>query len=91
MTLEEARSAIDRIDGEMARLFEERMQAVDEVIAYKQAHHLPILDVGREAQVIEKNRQRIRNPVYEASYVCFLKAVMAVSRAYQAGKRGGKA
>ena len=33
--LDEARLEIDRVDGEMRRLFQERMAAVEKVAAYK--------------------------------------------------------
>ena len=41
--LMQARAEIDRIDAELARLFEARMQAVEGVIAYKQATGMPVL------------------------------------------------
>ena len=36
--LDDARKRINAIDADMARLFEERMQAVEDVIRYKQGH-----------------------------------------------------
>ena len=54
--LEEARRTIDEVDRQMAALFEARMAAVGQVAAYKEAHGLPVLDAGREAQVVEKRR-----------------------------------
>ena len=47
--LEKARETINRVDAEIARLFEERMEAAREVAAYKKEHGLPILDAAREA------------------------------------------
>ena len=82
-TLEEAREKINRIDREMARLFEERMQAVEDVASYKIAHNMQILDSGREQAVIERNSALIRNPAYKDSYVRFIQGTMAISRAYQ--------
>ena len=38
--LDDARKRINAIDEEMAKLFEQRMQAVEDVIRYKQAHHV---------------------------------------------------
>ena len=37
-SLEHARTEIDRIDAEMTALFEARMKAVGEVVAYKKEH-----------------------------------------------------
>ena len=53
--LEEARETINRVDREMARLFEERMSAVRKVAEYKMARGLQVLDPEREKQVIERN------------------------------------
>lgn len=38
--LDDARKRINAIDEEMAKLFEQRMQAVEDVIRYKQAHQM---------------------------------------------------
>ena len=81
--LEEARLTINEVDEAMAQLFEKRMQAVEEVIKYKQKNHLPVLDEKREAFVIEHNTSYIRDPKYKASYHEFMKQLMGVSRAYQ--------
>ena len=51
--LEQARTQIDAIDREMAKLYEARLDAVKDVIAYKIENDLPILDSGREQVVIE--------------------------------------
>jgi len=59
--LEQARTQIDAIDREMAKLYEARLDAVKDVIAYKIENDLPILDSGREQVVIEKNLQFIQN------------------------------
>ena len=50
--LEQARTQIDAIDREMAKLYEARLDAVKDVIAYKIENDLPILDSGREQVVI---------------------------------------
>ena len=41
--LDEARKQINEIDAQMAELFEQRMHAVEDVIAYKQEHQMPVL------------------------------------------------
>ena len=47
--LDQARADINRIDAEMARLFEQRMQAAKLVAEHKMEHGLPIRDEAREA------------------------------------------
>ena len=62
--LEQARIEINKIDEQMAVLFERRMQAAEQVAAYKKQQGLPIFDKTREQAVIEKNLSRIQNQAY---------------------------
>ncbi len=89
--LEMAREEIDRIDREMAQLFEQRMAAVSRVIAYKIENKLPILDTGRERAVIEQNLNHINDAHMRPYFERFLVAQMAVSKDYQQEilQRGG--
>ena len=75
-TLEECRQEIDRIDREMARLFEQRMQTVAQVIEYKKSVGMPILDSAREAAVIEKNSAYIQDAQLLDYYRRFIQAQM---------------
>lgn len=82
--LEQARQSIDAIDKQMAALFEQRMQAVGDVAAYKAAHNLPILDEGREQAVVEKNLALLTDQTLAPFYAQYITHQMAVSRQYQA-------
>ena len=46
MELSEIREKIDAVDDQLLDLFLQRMDLSDEVAAYKNAHHLPILNPG---------------------------------------------
>lgn len=81
--IEKARLEIDSVDKEIARLFEKRLDAVKEVLEYKKANALPILDAGREDAIIEKNQKYIQNKEYIDSYIDFMKKVMSNSRDFQ--------
>ena len=83
MDLAAARREIDEIDGEMAKLFCRRMQAVRAVAAYKQAHGLPILDEARESEVIARNAARVEDAELRSFYVQYLQENMRISRGYQ--------
>ena len=85
-TLEECRQEIDRIDREMARLFEQRMQTVAQVIESKKSVGMPILDSAREAAVIEKNSAYIQDAQLLDYYRRFIQAQMDLSREYQQSK-----
>lgn len=82
-SLMKAREEIARIDREIAMLFEERMHAVATVASYKMEHGLPILDEGRERELIERNSAYIKDEVIRSYYVTYQKSAMAISRAYQ--------
>ena len=81
--IEKARLEIDSVDKEIARLYEKRLDAVKEVLEYKKANDLPILDAGREDAIIEKNQKYIQNKEYVDSYIDFMKKVMSNSRDFQ--------
>lgn len=81
--LERARIEINRVDREMAKLFEERMKAVEDVIKYKIENNMEILDSKREKEVIEKNKEFITEQKYEKYYVDFIINMMKISKEYQ--------
>ncbi len=82
MNLEQARNEINRIDGQMRELFFARMKAVEAVAICKKEQGLPILDAGREAEVIERNAGGVPASM-RSYYTDFLRETMRVSRAYQ--------
>ena len=81
--LQRARKTINEVDAQMAELFEKRMEAVRQVLAYKKEHNLPILDAAREQAVIEKGCARIQDPVLKPYYEELLVKQMELSRRYQ--------
>ena len=54
MEFQELRKRIDEIDSELTRLFEERMDVVSSIAAYKKEHNLPIFDPQRERQKLSQ-------------------------------------
>ncbi|MGL5206315.1 MAG: chorismate mutase [Acidaminococcaceae bacterium] len=64
LDLAEIREKIDRIDAEIAKLFEERMNAVHDVAEYKKEKKLPIRDRAREAIVLDNCKKRVQNSAY---------------------------
>ena len=81
--LEKTREQIDRIDKEMARLFEERMAAVKTVAEYKKQNGVRVTDLSREAEVIKRNSALIENEALKPYFVSFLQSNMDISKAYQ--------
>ena len=87
--LEEARTIINEVDSQMAELFVKRMRAAEMVYEHKKEYGLPILDVKRENEVIEKNAVLIEDETLKGYYMDYLKHLMAVSRAYQYRMQNG--
>lgn len=87
--LEDARSEINRIDKEMAELFEQRMNAVKKVAEYKIEHGIPVLDKSREQQIADKNGKYIKDDFIRRYYMGFLNDTMAHSRAMQESLMSG--
>ncbi|MBR6562954.1 MAG: chorismate mutase [Clostridia bacterium] len=81
--LDKARNIINATDREMAKLFEQRMDAVRMVAHYKKEHGLPVDDLGREADIIAKNSEIVENDDYRSYYVDFLRNNIEVSKRYQ--------
>jgi chorismate mutase/prephenate dehydratase len=59
------------------------MEAVKEVAAYKKEHGMPILDVQRENEIIQKGANRVEDSELRGLYTDFLQDTMAISRRYQ--------
>ena len=80
---EMARNVINAADKEMAKLFEQRMEAVKIVAKYKKEHGLPIEDPAREAAIISKNSESVKSEDYRPYYVDFLKSTIEISKRLQ--------
>ena len=52
MDLSQIREQIDRVDDQLLDLFLQRMDLAEAVAAYKNEHHLPILNRGREREIL---------------------------------------
>ncbi|WP_295582578.1 bifunctional chorismate mutase/prephenate dehydratase [uncultured Oscillibacter sp.] len=58
MELSEIRTKIDAVDEQLLQLFLERMALAEDVAAYKNEHHLPILNKERERAVLARVTER---------------------------------
>ena len=81
--LEKARQTINTCDENIAAYFEQRMHAVGDVIAFKIENGLPILDSGREKEVIEKNLAKIKDEKLKPYFEDMLVQLMRISKEYQ--------
>ena len=83
MDLASIRQEIDQIDDQIVKLLEERMQLVEEVVAYKKASGKPILDSKREEVIFEKVRNRVEDKRYQETIVATFSDILKRSRDYQ--------
>ena len=81
--LEQYRQEIDRIDGELVQLFLERMAVTGKVGEYKQRAGIPVLDAGREKQVIAAKTALTDDPARKADVAALYEEIMAISRRQQ--------
>ncbi len=77
------RDTIDQIDMELVALFEKRMETVIQVAEYKRKHKLPVLNAGREEEVLKKCCGCLNNPEYVPVLIRWMELTMALSREVQ--------
>ena len=81
--LEKLRAEIDEIDGQMVALFERRMGVTERVGRYKQARGIPVLDPGREQQVLERKRALLHDPALKTGVTTLYETIKGISRRQQ--------
>jgi chorismate mutase/prephenate dehydratase len=80
--LEEIRSRIDKIDGELVQLLLERLKLAEEIARIKKEQNLPILNTAREREIISRLTQE-RDDI-TAGYIKILYTTLFdVSRSHQ--------
>ncbi len=86
MDLDKLRIEIDDIDKNIVKLFEKRMEIVENVAYYKYQNNINILNSEREKQVVEKNINKLKNQDYKLALEDFFYDLMKTSRNYQSNK-----
>ncbi|MGN0771107.1 MAG: prephenate dehydratase [Christensenellales bacterium] len=83
MGLDEIRAKIDEIDGEIIKLFDERMECAKQVAEFKKNNAVPVLQSGREEEVIAKAQAKIANDDLRAYVPELMNCLMELSKDYQ--------
>ena len=83
MDLESIRQEINQIDSQLVELLEQRMNLVEQVVAYKKAHGKAVLDTKREEVIFKKVAERVQDKHYEDTIVATFADILKQSRAYQ--------
>ncbi len=81
--LAESREKIDRIDKEITKLFEERMEVANDVAAYKRSTGKKVYDPEREDEKIKTLRSYADNAFNETAIEDLFRQIMSISRKYQ--------
>ena len=81
--LKEYRNQIDAIDRQLADLFQQRMDVVDNVGRYKVARDMPVLDAKREQEVLAAKVALARDEGMSADLAALFEHIMAISRRRQ--------
>lgn len=77
------RQELDKIDRELVKLFERRMEVSRRVAEYKRENNLPVLDAGREEQVLLSRVEMLSDKSLEDSVKALFKEIMRLSRLTQ--------
>ncbi|MBQ9156310.1 MAG: chorismate mutase [Eubacterium sp.] len=85
MELADVRKNIDQVDGEIRRLFIERMSLADQVACIKAKTEDVINKPDREQAIIAKQTEGM-DPKLLREYTALIKRIMEVSRKYQYGR-----
>ena len=83
MDITQLRKQIDTIDDEIVRLFCQRMGISAQIADFKKENNMPILDSGRESQIIERLSQAAGVEFASATRQLY-QTIFQLSRAYQA-------
>lgn len=82
MNLDEMRNEINDIDGRLLELFLKRMDICKNVALYKKENGLPVMQSGREQQIIERVRSGSPENMADAAQVFFTE-IMDISKCLQ--------
>ncbi len=81
--LDEYRKRLDAIDGGLTELFLRRMEITGRVGEYKRAAGLPVMDAGREAQVIASRTEFASTPADRYAIASLFESILTLSRRQQ--------
>jgi chorismate mutase len=90
MRIEDCREEIDRIDGELLRLLNRRALLALEIGEIKARAGLPVIDEGREREVLARSAVANRGPLCGASVARIFRRIVRESRRAEESARGSR-
>ena len=86
MELLDLRKQLEDVDKKMASLFEQRMEIIENVRKYKNAHKMDVYDSVRENDMHNKYKDYIINKDLMSYYFMFLETTLLISKNYMYDK-----
>ena len=83
MTIKDKRNAIDMLDDEIVDLLIKRSMTAREISLLKLSAGLPIADISRESEVIDRAKKNARGVISDAVIEEIYKVILAESRRVQ--------
>lgn len=80
MTIEELRQEIDRLDGELLRIFNERAELALKIGEIKKGLTLPVYDPTREKKIFQRMKDENPGPLDDQAIVRLFERVIDESR-----------
>ena len=80
MTIDDLRTEIDRLDGELLRIFNERAGLALKIGEIKKGLALPIYDPGREKRIFQRMKESNPGPLDDQAIVRLFERVIDESR-----------
>ena len=81
--LERQRKSIDLLDAELVRLLNHRARIAAELASIKQSHGLPVHDVRREQQILDRICRQNRGPLDSHALISIFRSILRESRKLQ--------
>ncbi len=78
--LQSLRGRIDGVDRQLVALFQERMALSEAVARYKLANDIPVLDLKREREVLERKAALVDDPALKMDVTRLYELIMSMSR-----------
>ncbi len=82
MDIKDLRNDIDRIDGELTKLFKERMETAAEIAKYKKENNMPVFNKEREREVLNSVTAGMPNELQGYTKTLY-ETIFNLSRSYQ--------
>ena len=82
MELQDYRAQLDQIDDQITALFRQRMETVKQVADYKKEHNTPVLNAGRERDILYRVTGACGEELQEYTKILF-STLLELSRDYQ--------